>query len=105
LILQPAEAWALKTESLLGKYSVFSVMADISAIGSQRDKQFLLLNLIAQCSHWNLIRLSQLGIGNESAESFAISIGEVGCIEAGTVGPVMGDGWPVETLFSDGLAC
>jgi len=54
---------------------------------------------------WELIRLSQSGIGNESAESFAISIGEVGCVEAGTVGPVMGDGWPVETLSSEGLAC
>lgn len=44
----------------------------------------------------------------ESAESLgegsvALSDGEVGCVEAGDGGLVLGDRWPVETLFSEGL--
>ena len=72
-------------------------------------KQFLLLKFIPQCSHWNLVIPSHLGGGNESAleESDAIVAWEVGCVEAGagTGGPVPGDGWVLETLFSEGLAC
>ena len=75
-------------------------------------KQFLLLKFIPQCSHWNLVIPSHLGGGNESAESAleesdAIVAWEVGCVDAGagTGGPVLGDGWELETLFSEGLAC
>ena len=75
-------------------------------------KQFLLLKFIPQCSHWNLVIPSQLGGGTESAESaleesYAIVPWEVGCVDAGAGagGPVLGDGWELETLFSEGLAC
>ena len=75
-------------------------------------KQFLLLKFIPQCSHWNLVIPSHLGGGNESAESAleesdAIVAWEVGCVEAGAGagGPVPGDGWELETLFSEGLSC
>ena len=75
-------------------------------------KQFLPLKFIPQCSHWNLVIPSHLGGGNESAESAleesdAIVAWEVGCVEAGAGagGPVPGDGWELETLFSEGLAC
>ena len=75
-------------------------------------KQFLLLKFIPQSSHWNLVIPSQLGGGTESAESaleesYAIVPWEVGCVDAGAGagGPVLGDGWELETLFSEGLAC
>ena len=75
-------------------------------------KQFLLLKFIPQCSHWNLVIPSQLGGGTESAESaleksYAIVPWEVSCVDAGAGagGPVLGDGWELETLFSEGLAC
>ena len=75
-------------------------------------KQFLLLKFIPQSSHWNLVIPSQLGVGTESGESaleesYAIVPWEVGCVDAGAEagGPVLGDGWELETLFSEGLAC
>ena len=75
-------------------------------------KQFLLLKFIPQSSHWNLVIPSQLGGGTESAESaleesYAIVPWEVGCVDSGARagGPVLGDGWELETLFSEGLAC
>ena len=75
-------------------------------------KQFLLLKFIPQSSHWNLVIPSQLGGGTESAESaleesYPIIPWEVGCVDAGAGagGPVLGDGWELETLFSEGLAC
>ena len=75
-------------------------------------KQFLLLKFIPQSSHWNLVIPSQLGGGTESAESvleesYAIVPWEVGCVDAGAGagGPVLGDGWELKTLFSEGLAC
>ena len=75
-------------------------------------KQFLPLKFIPQSSHWNLVIPSQLGGGTESAESaleksYAIVPWEVSCVDAGAGagGPVLGDGWELETLFSEGLAC
>lgn len=62
---------------------------------------------IPQCSYWNLVIPSQLGGGTESAleESDAIVPWEVGCVDAGVGAPVLGDGFELEMLFSEGLAC
>ena len=74
-------------------------------------KQCLQLNFISQCLHWNLLRTLRLRGRTEPAvsvgeESVALFAGEVGgCVEAWAEAPVLGDAWPVVSLFSEGLAC
>lgn len=71
---------------------------------------FLPQKFVLQCSHWNLLIPSQLGGGTETSESVGEESDSIVAWESWLYWswswrPGTGDGWPLETLFSEEFAC